>query len=149
MSNHTDKAVYWQAQCLAARAARDCANETNGKLRAQRDELVALLADAAELMASKPNRMGKPEFYEESAMQARERIRERAVQFGVTKADTVMHQAAAVIRAALAKVQPVSPRCSPSRQGARPVSTLCAVCDQIVELHPSTHPFTPKRGLPK
>jgi hypothetical protein len=25
-----------------------------------------------------------------------------------------------------------------------PVSTLCAVCDQIKELHPSTHPWTPK-----
>lgn len=27
---------------------------------------------------------------------------------------------------------------------AKPVSTLCAVCDQIKELHPDTHPWTPK-----
>jgi hypothetical protein len=28
----------------------------------------------------------------------------------------------------------------------QPVSTLCAVCDQIIELHPLTHPFTPSAG---
>jgi hypothetical protein len=26
----------------------------------------------------------------------------------------------------------------------KPVSTLCAVCDQIKELHPNTHPWTAK-----
>lgn len=28
-----------------------------------------------------------------------------------------------------------------------PVSTLCAVCDQIKELHPGTHPWTPKASV--
>jgi hypothetical protein len=73
-------------------------------LQEQRDELAALLDDAACLMATETNRMGKPEFYDEAARAARERIRVRAVAFGVTKADTVLHQAAFVIRAALAQV---------------------------------------------
>lgn len=28
-----------------------------------------------------------------------------------------------------------------------PVSTLCAVCDQIKELHPNTHPWTPRASV--
>lgn len=30
-----------------------------------------------------------------------------------------------------------------------PVSTLCAICDQIKELHPSSHPWTPKPSAPE
>lgn len=69
-------------------------------------ELVALLDDAASLMATETNRMGKPEFYDVAARAARERFRERWVkQRSKVNADTVLHQAAMVIRAVLAKVR--------------------------------------------
>lgn len=62
----------------------------------------SLLRIVAILMAAPTNRFGKPEFYSEEEMAAREKIRELAVHFRVGACDTVLHQAARVLQAALA-----------------------------------------------
>jgi hypothetical protein len=61
----------------------------------------SLLKIVAILMAAPTNRFGKPEFYSAEEMAAREKIRELAVHFGVTDADTVLHQAARVLGAVM------------------------------------------------
>jgi hypothetical protein len=61
----------------------------------------SLLRIVAILMAAPVNRFGKPEFSSAEEMAAREKIRELAVRFKVPPCDTVLHQAARVVRAAL------------------------------------------------
>ncbi len=66
--------------------------------------IASLLETIAALLEAPTNRFGKPEFYSAEAIAAREEIRLLAVQFNVTDADTVLHQAARVARAALARI---------------------------------------------
>lgn len=43
-----------------------------------------------------------------------------------------------------AKYKALWHECSGTVPAETPVSTLCALCGQIKELHPNTHPWTPK-----
>jgi hypothetical protein len=71
----------------------------------QPDECRRVLAMVAVLLDAPTNRMGKPEYYQADTVQAREEVRLLAVKYNVGPSDTVAHQAAKVVRAALAKVE--------------------------------------------
>lgn len=63
-----------------------------------------------------------------------------ALEAALRRVDTALDQTSAVLWKSLkAEVKSVL-----SSSAETPVSTLCAVCDQIKELHPSTHPWTAK-----
>jgi hypothetical protein len=64
------------------------------------DPLTVLTVIAAVLSAP-TNRFGKPEYYTEDARQARDELRLLAQQLGVTRSETVLHQAAQVARAVI------------------------------------------------
>lgn len=63
------------------------------------DELNALLDVLATVLAAPTNRFGCPEFLADEPRAARETIRIWAVEYGVTGQHSVLHQAAAVVRA--------------------------------------------------
>lgn len=82
------------------------AGHTSAPFDRPQDHALQVLAVLADLLAAPVNRFGKPEFYNEPERTARMLILLLAVAFDVGPSDTVLHQAAKVASAALAKVTP-------------------------------------------
>lgn len=64
-----------------------------------------VLEVVAAVLKAPQNRYGKLEFYTEEARAAREELRLLAVEYNVGRADTVIEQAAKVVRAVLGRYQ--------------------------------------------